>query len=225
MSESTSNTSTSDYLNTNALGTYLDGWADLAEGMGEKQPDVYKLVFQQLKDRHMPEVSLAFKKGHAGELDTSEKRPYIVAKTSPGAITTIYVGKHGDDLYISWRSFIKPVLNWMIGVIIFIALLVGSGAAQRVSNWFVTDFQVFLGAFIVALIVETGLVGLLGVYLKRDPFAFFFKKVTVLDAEDITAMNLSIHKTIFRALDNTGIDVSKLRIKEKFSGGRKGEDI
>jgi hypothetical protein len=38
-------------------------------------------------------------------------------------------------------------------------------------------------------------------------------------------MSFSVHKSMLRALDSEGVDISKLRIKEKFTGGRKGEDI
>lgn len=47
----------------------------------------------------------------------------------------------------------------------------------------------------------------------------------MFDAEDITAMGLSVHKTIIRCLDTAGIDISKLRLKRDFKGGRRDETV
>ena len=38
-------------------------------------------------------------------------------------------------------------------------------------------------------------------------------------------MNISVHKTILRVLDEVGIGTSKLRLKGQFKGGRSGETV
>jgi len=55
--------------------------------------------------------------------------------------------------------------------------------------------------------------------------AYFFIEPNVFDAEDITAMSLSVHKSVLRALDSAGIDSSKLRLKQDFKGGRRDQVV
>ncbi len=43
-------------INVNNLGYYLDGWADLIEGMGEKDNEVQTRVLEGLKERKMPGI-------------------------------------------------------------------------------------------------------------------------------------------------------------------------
>ena len=68
-------------------------------------------------------------------------------------------------------------------------------------------------------------VAIAGIFLRRNILAFILKEPSLFDQEDITAMSLTVHKTLLHALDMTGIDVSKLRIKGEFKGGRRGENI
>ena len=51
------------------------------------------------------------------------------------------------------------------------------------------------------------------------------KEPSLFDAEDITAMNLSIHKSLLRALDQGGIDSSRLRLKGEFHSGRRRDTV
>jgi hypothetical protein len=211
-----------DGINLKKLGMYLDGWGDLVEGMGTKATQVRYEVLEQLRSRNMPDVSLSRKTGYAN-VTSKDKRAYLISKTDPGVTTTIYVAEHGKDLYVSWRTYLDRVWNQVVlWVILGAALLFG--AAQANDRYF-GGFAIFMATFVGALIVEAGLVALAGFLFRRDPLAFFFVEVTVLDAEDISAMSLSVHKSILRALDQSGIEVSKLRFKEKFTGGRRGEDI
>ena len=116
-------------INLESLGYFLDGWADLIEGMGSKADQIRTDVIQNLTNRDMPEITITPRKGYIG-LTSLEKRDYGVAETPPGATTTIYIAQHGKDLYVSWRSFIRPVLNQqtlliMLGFCIFLGLLTG----------------------------------------------------------------------------------------------------
>ncbi len=69
------------------------------------------------------------------------------------------------------------------------------------------------------------LLGIAGRIIKGRFFAYFFIEPNVFDAEDITAMSLSVHKSIIRSLDDAGIDISKLRVKQTFRGGRRGDEV
>jgi hypothetical protein len=66
---------------------------------------------------------------------------------------------------------------------------------------------------------------LVGIIFRRSPLVFLFREPSIFDADDITAMNLSVHKSMLRALDQEGIDSSKLRLKGEFKGGRRQDTI
>lgn len=231
-------------INVNALGYFLDGWADLIEGWSEKAEEVRSKVFEGLKDRQMPLINTFEKQAHvisklalAFQVETSnERRPYILNTTSPGATTTVYVGEHGKDLYVAWRTFIHPVLNWGLLLFVFIiSAFLGLISGGRVDETYSDGFYSYtntgfsstgwlewtIGFFVFACI----LIAIASLIVRGNAFIFFFKEPTVFDAEDITAMSLSAHKSILRALDSTGFDVTKLRLKQSFKGGRRGEDM
>lgn len=220
-------------VNINRLGQFLDGWTELVEDMGDKADEVRSDALERLKLKEMPETSLKGQVAHNGKW--SEKRDYVFIRTYPGATTAIYIGKHGKDLYVSWRTWLAAQLNgFLIVILLGIAVLGGylTFGTRQVSGGFFnpysyTETWVFgwAASSIVILLLEVWLVSFAGRVVKGNPYAFFFIEPNVFDAEDISAMSLSAHKTILRSLDNAGIDTSKLRIKEKFTGGRRGEDI
>ena len=79
----------------------------------------------------------------------------------------------------------------------------------------------FIGNFLFILF----LVALYGFFTKLN-FLYYFKiHPTLFDDEDITAMSLTVHKSLLRALNNSGIDISKLRIKQSFKGGKKDQEL
>ncbi|MCH7662830.1 MAG: hypothetical protein IH859_03055 [Chloroflexi bacterium] len=231
-------------VNVNKLGLYLDGWADLVEGMGKKVELVKDQVHQLLTDRHMPDVQVEKITGVVGLI--SDKREYSITTTQPGATTTIFVGEHGKDLFIAWHTYLRPVLNYrlllvMLGIATVLGLcqglaifVPGMGAAE---SDFVTEFNLF-GPITVLILsgscfavvtfaifaVEASILLVAGYFLKSSPLGFFFIEPNVFDADDITAMSLSVHKSVLKALDKVGIDSALLRRKEEFRRKR-GETI
>lgn len=224
--------------NVNKLGVFLDGWADLIEGKGAKAAEVKQTVYQQLLERKMPDIQVKQVNGSVGI--GSNKRPYNIATTHPSATTAIYVGEHGQDMYVSWRTFIKPQISNLVIILGLISLVFGAFAAFSIYSfqvqsmfysvsgsdfgWLIltTLFTVSIGMFISFCF----LLAILGVIIKGDFRAYFFVEPNIFDAEDITAMGLSAHKSIIRSLDSTGeIDISKLRLKQNFKGGRSSETV
>jgi hypothetical protein len=390
-------TTTKPELKLYKLGEFLDGWADLVENMGGKVSEVRKKLSVELKRRKMPDVEVYEVDGRPTSL-SNETRFYTSVSTDPGATATVYVGKHGEDLYIAWRTYFRLIFNmellktiltigavigggyfifntlqglwnglsiglftsgaakrfWItvfqaigfsaIGVVLFFSLreisnrirsvlkkpfekLLKSGVWPAISimitvfreylirgylipkiptEWKEIVFSIlfwfyvlFIGGYILIRLFKELLDFLISTYKEKNKsifytivsiiffgyivffkwtivgvdlsnmfsyiwrelqyglysfsyglrlFAGFFVGVIILlilgglffkrsllfyllvqpnqfDVEDISAMSLAVHKSILRVLDDSGIDISQLRIKEKFTGGRKGEDI
>jgi hypothetical protein len=74
-------------------------------------------------------------------------------------------------------------------------------------------------AFLASLMAKAGRL------FKGDYLADFFIEPSWFDAEDITAMRLPVHKSILRALDASGIDISKQRLRQTFKGVWRGEEL
>lgn len=220
-------------INVNNLGYFLDGWAELVEGMGGKVSEVRSNVLMQLQGREMPEIEVSEKIGIVS-LVASDRRNYTITTTAPGATTTIYIGEHGKDLYTSWRTFIHPVLNQRVllialGIAAFLGLITGginrSGGFLGEPTRTTFSFIGWIGYTLLFCILAAIGLAIAGRIMKGSFLAYFFIEPNLFDAEDITAMGLSAHKSILRALDNTGIDISKLRLKRDFKGGRRGETV
>ena len=150
----------------------------------------------------------------------SGKRDYIFSETYPGATTGIYIAKHGKDLYVSWRTWLKEKLNLSLIIILAgVAVLIGylTFGTGQVSMFSPRGFWAlgWIVATIVILLLEIGLVSYAGRAIKGYSFYYFLIHPSVFDAEDITAMSLSAHYALLRSLDNAGVDTSKLRIKNK----------
>ena len=211
-------------VNLDQLGNFLDGWADLAEGMGDKVAKVQETVFNQLQGKQMPDIDLDPIQGQVG-LMGNDKRDYLLAETYPGLKTLVTIRKHGPDLYVGWRSFLHLTFNWnslkwLGGIAAGLGILLGGfGFGSRFS------FIGFLITTVVFIAIGAGLMAIAGQYLRGDKLYFFFVQPNLFDQEDISALNLSVHATLIRALDESGIDISKLRIKQKFNAGRRGDDI
>lgn len=213
-------------FNANKLGYYLDGWADLVVDRGHQAEQIRQTVVQLLQERQMPQVTVV----ETHPSFNNETRKYNATTTYPGAATTIYLGQHGKDLYVSWRTFIKPIINdSVLGAITIVSLLAAVYILFQGRTPGVPPSREInlLAAFVFALFFALGLgiVSLAGRVMKGDNSAYFFIEPSLFDAEDITAMEFSVHKMLLRALDKEGIDTSQLRLKQSFKGGRKNEDI
>jgi len=301
-------------VNASHLGDFHDGWADLIEGMGSKSKDIFNEVEKQLVLRNMPDVKIesAILKP---ERFSKEQRVFLLTRTHPGVTATILIQEYGDDLFTSWRTYIKKPINWnflsklatlsfliamlhyivvtgintplvylnylimvesiklvalslviVFGLIIFasitgyiikkdskafirwevvLLILIASGfiaynfldmgeiyqsineeintykANTQNQNSIVQFLSYFFGYFLFFVFIT----GLLGLLIKFRILYFLIIESNIFDRLDITAMDFSVHKSILRALDISGIDITKLRLKRDFKGGRKDEDV
>ena len=223
-------------INLHHMGLFIDRWADIIEGKSELAESIRVNLLQQLRDKNMPDIQIKPISANVGIL--SGDRPYIIATTSPGVTTAIYVSAHGKDLYLSWRTHVRGVINKRLLIMMAAAagmptlclspcLLIGNvvnafvslGSDVNVGNIFAPALTVCLGFFGFEIV----LLALAGQLLKGDPFAYFFVEPSIFDAEDVAAMNLAIHKTLVKATETAGIDPAILRPKPDVRGGRVSE--
>lgn len=223
------------------LGLFIDGWAELVEGYGDKITEAQALIYQYLTEREMPEVTIENITGTVGILKQS-KRNFTITETYPGATTTIYVGKHGKDLYVSWYTYIKPILNKQALIIILVVsflfggipgfAIAASGLAAGTSE-LIRNFDLLsipmtmlfsLGCCIpnvlFTVIIVAFLTMVVSFIIKGHPLALLIIEPNIFDADDIVAMSLSAHRSVLRALDTVGINTALLRKKEEFSRKR-----
>lgn len=78
---------------------------------------------------------------------------------------------------------------------------------------------------LVFLFIANALLTTFGRLLKGDPLAFITIETSLFDSDNIGALNMTVHKTLIRTLDNSGIDISNLRLKRDFKGGRRDENF
>jgi hypothetical protein len=205
-------------ININKLGSFLDGWAELIEGKGAKAEKVREEVLKLLQSREMPDVETANKEGYVTEAYGS-RREYVITSTFPGVTTAIYIAQHGKDLYASWRSYMRLILNTQLLIILGgISFMFGFiYMANNPSSGGLSLFGSWIGGFVLLCV----LVGAAGYAIKNNVLTYFFVEPNYFDIDDVTAMNLSVHYSVLRALDKAGIDSAKLRLKQDFKAGRR----
>lgn len=146
-----------------SLGHFLDGWAHLVEGEGDSAQVVRDNLIHRLHDREMSGVGIASISATTKSGKSEPERPYIVTSKYPGFTTAIYIDSHGKDLYVSWKTYLKPPISigfvsFAIGAAIYIGIVVNTllrisqGALFR-SPIPEGKFMVTLGVSIVELII------------------------------------------------------------------------
>jgi hypothetical protein len=222
-------------LNLHKTGVFIDRWADTVEGKSELAETIKANLLKQLREKNMPDIRIQPTNVNVGMF--SKTRPYIIATTNPGVTTAIYVAAHGKDLYLSWRTHVRGVLNTRLLMMLAAAagmptlclspcLLIGNVASSFFSFSEVDAGGIFapaLGIFIGFFMFEVIMIALAGYFIRGDFFAYFFIEPTIFDAEDITATNLVIHKAMEKSIESAGLDPAILRPKPDIRSGRVSE--
>lgn len=207
-------------VNINRLGVRVDGWADVVEGVGDKEEQARKELEGTVRGKKMPDTSV--NAIHVSPTYGTKQRKYILVEMSNGATVAAYIGAFGKDLYAKWDVFVKPLLN---KVVIYVILglgaffgLIGAFGKNYYGNTsfsFIKLVATFLGWVIGGAI----LVAIAGYITRRNILAFFFKQLDEFDLDDITALTIDTHKAMLGALDVIGIKANVLRMKEHFVAG------
>ena len=147
-----------------SLGHFLDGWAHLIEGEGDRAQAVRDNLIHRLYDREMSGVGIASISAIPKSGKPEPERPYIVTSKYPGFTTAIYVDSHGKDLYVSWKTYLKPpitienpliaiVAAICIGIVLNIVLRISQGALFRYPLPDAGTFLLTLGVAVVEWLI------------------------------------------------------------------------
>jgi len=223
-------------------GIWIDGWSELLEGMAGKVDEVSFDVYQQLASKRLPNVTVKMVSGKSGILSLG-RRQYIVMTTSPGATTAVYITRRGQDLYASWKTFVRGVLNVPLLMMLFFfsiipnlcvsTLVLGvSRTSDAAFDSFGTDAIAFTDVIVPAVFgtftVFFSLLGLLvaaGFWFQGSSFYYVLIEPTVFGVEDITIMSHAADKAIRNALKKAGVSDALIRRKTDFKGNRRGSIV
>ena len=213
-------------------GLYVDGWADLIENSADKANEVRYKIFTSLGRKGIKDVEISHVNGYTS-LSNDDYREHTLALTNPGVTVMIYVAPQGTDLFVGWSSFIKPVINGLTIILILILSILASAYTYQKTlyrgEFFYQAFDLIsygtaAFVFILTAVILTLLISRAGNLFQGNSLAYFLIEPDVFDSEDIAALGLSVHKVTLRALDDTGIETAKLRLKQNFKRSRH-EDV
>ena len=216
------------------LGTRLDGWADILLGAGAQAQMVAESFEQQLLAQNMPVVKIVPETLTPGGW-SGKRRSYYLVQIEPGASMAVYINRFGENLYLAWDMYVRPIIRWPILVVALCLIFALPALACFVgyNGDFLTRLAYAGVGGSTALLIITllcspaagvGLLfgaGLIGLIQRGNATAFFIKEIDTFTADDITAMMMSVHKTLLAALDEAGLKTDLLHEKDRFFAGQR----
>ena len=220
-------------------GIWIDSWSDLLEGMAGKAEEVNKEILKQLQDKKLPNVRVREVSARTS-IFSSARRPYILLETHPGATTGIYISARGEDLYVSWKTFVVGVFNRRL-----LMILLGFSAIPNICTFTIAfafsavDSITSLGGFgslsaaifpavagtIAVFIFLVGLIALAGFFIRGDFLSFLLIEPTLFAVEDITVLSHAADKAVRNSLKKVGIADALIRRKTDFKGNKRGSTV
>lgn len=216
------------------LGTRLDGWADILLGAGAQAQMVAESFEQQLLAQNMPVVKIVPETLTPGGW-SGKRRSYYLVQIEPGASMAVYINRFGENLYLAWDMYVRPIIRWPILVIALCLIFALPALACFVGyngDFLTRPAYAGVGGSTALLIITllcspaagVGLLfgaGLIGLIQRGNATAFFIKEIDTFTADDITAMMMSVHKTLLAALDEAGLKTDLLHEKDRFFAGQR----
>lgn len=218
------------------LGTRLDGWADILLGAGAQAHMVAESFRQQLVAQNMPVVKVRPRALTTGGGWSSKTRPYYLVQIEPGASMAVYISHFGENLYLGWDMYVRPIIRWPILIIALCLIFALPALACYVGydNNLLTRlvYNNGMGSSTVLLVLTLlcspvagiGLLfgaGLIGLMQRGNAAAFFIEEIDTFTADDITAMMMSVHKTLLVAVDEAGLRTDLLHEKGQYYAGQR----
>lgn len=201
------------------LGLHLDSYADIIPNGAEKGSTAADAFDTLIQERNYPEVSLKRTEVQTS-IGNNPGRTYHLVQGPHRATAAVFFGARGADLLVSWDVYVKVVFKWL-----YLAIMAGAAAfiSLILSLFGGYPFLVFLSIWISTAISWFGLIvviaALLGLILKGNLLFFFVEVAGKFGEDDITALTLAVHQCLLKAVEEAGLDASKMRVKLTFRGG------
>lgn len=212
------------------LGTRIDGWADVLLGAGSESQSVANLFEQRLRSQKLPGVTIQQQRLTPGGL-IGQERLYRLIQTPTGATMAIYVNSFGNNLFLSWDMYVRPVIRWLIILALFAISALPSFClfiVSLINSGYFGLIPAFIGPMICApLTVVTVFVvaGLIGLFFYGSFTTFFIAEIDKFAADDVTAMMIGVHKTLLASVDQAGLKADLLRDKTQYHAGQRARLI
>ncbi len=152
--------------NVNTFGRYLDGWSQLIEGKGDRAQAVRDNLAGRMRERTIPKLEITPIIGVSGRTELA--RPYILTKTHNGYTSAIYIESYGQDLYVSWRTFQKPLITLeSLGIlIVLLGTVISVGAIiNQLYRFYLMHISGVFFSLLWAVVVAYGSLFIKGIIL------------------------------------------------------------
>lgn len=164
--------------NVNEFGRYLGGWSHLIEGEGGKAQEVRKQLAERLNVRGTLSMTTSVVQGYVNTKESN--RPYILTTRKPGYNNAILVRDHGNDLYVSWKTFQAPVLNKVNIAIIAGVLAPMLTLAIRGTDSLTRVIAFVIGFFLAFVLLIVGIFIITVTKEEPVPFTYSFRKNLII---------------------------------------------
>lgn len=222
----------------NLTGEVIDFWSDLIEGKAAQRDDFIAAYHKIVSDRKIDNVTSTSYIIYTGDIIT-RKQYFELFKwyTAKAAVRTEPLG---NDLYVSWRVYVKEqisslrIILWLIGCL-FAAVVLTVGfnfqsytphydqygyyfSPEQANQYIQATLELF-----IKIVIGTGIyLVILGIFRRSgDLLGMFRRPLDEFDRDDAMAAGHIVHKSVLQAADAIGIDSMKLAPKEAVPSDRR----
>jgi hypothetical protein len=226
-------------------GQRADLWAGLFDNLGGHADQAFAIIQQKLDAKQIPDAVCRVEKLTDQGISV-EQRDYFVIQRG---VTTValYVARFGTDLYVSWDTFVLPLVSrirvvvaavllaapvltcCLLGIAPFLSVGSAFGGSNGLGNLLgsLSCVSSLLFCFLVIpalislILVPGALVATVrAALIDRDPLAILRGQVSDFQQDDILALEQAVHHTVLRTLDEIGVE-AKLIPSVTFGGVRR----
>lgn len=198
----------------------------LLDGLGNKAEALHEAVTERFQRREIPNARMNWVT-LIGKGIIVEKRPFYLIRRGI-ATAALYIGRFGEDLYISQVTYAKGPINNLraiiLGAMILFQLYFMFGYTSSLANQF-NQFGMFGSgpdmstlAFLLCVVGPLGMVNGFLLFLAfvysaykwlrdRDFLAVLRMPPNEFQLDDITALEKAVEETVRQSLDKIGIAI------------------
>ncbi len=212
-------------------GEMVEAWADLVDGAADKAGIFKAAFYQTLEGRNYEGFKLKTQKATATGGLFAEHREFEVVQFGVATVA-VYIARIGDDLYVSWRTFLKArfsewkLMMFVLVIFFLVGLLPMLFSVERKCDDFTdprgrvinTDCRSVINSSTYSTDLKIGIIAVAVVcfflLFSRNAQALFREKIHDFHFDDAIALGLVVHRSIIVAADRVGIDPALLAPKE-----------